>query len=281
LRSAVGLDPVAGPDVAGISIDSRTLRPGDLFVALRGDPGPRFFASHRSDRDGHDFVADAIEAGAVGVLVDREVDAGVSALHVEDTLDGLWQVAAARRGKFPGKVVALTGSSGKTTLKNFLADALGAFASEGSQNNHIGVPLSLARTSVSDMPAVYELGTNHPGEIGPLSQLVTPDVAVVLNVSPAHIEYFKDTDADDKADVREVILSGFGRDNVQSVTNGLLWGLDNKIYFAAGRNPKQLTHRGKPLPAVSGVDLRFDPRTPKERARWRLRSRRLEIPIVL
>ncbi|MFP6796616.1 MAG: UDP-N-acetylmuramoyl-tripeptide--D-alanyl-D-alanine ligase, partial [Pseudomonadales bacterium] len=77
----------------------------------------------------------------------------------------------------------------------FLADALGAFASEGSQNNHIGVPLSLARTSVSDMPAVYELGTNHPGEIGPLSQLVTPDVAVVLNVSPAHIEYFKDTDA--------------------------------------------------------------------------------------
>jgi len=195
LTSAIGLDPGAGPNVAGISIDSRTLRPGDLFVALRGDPGPRFFASHRSDRDGHDFVADAIEAGAAGVLVDREVDAGISALYVEDTLDGLWQMAAARRGNYPGKVIAVTGSSGKTTLKNFLVDALGAFASEGSQNNHIGVPLSLARTLVSDMPAVYELGTNHPGEIGPLSQLVTPDVAVVLNVSPAHIEYFTGIDA--------------------------------------------------------------------------------------
>ena len=192
---AVGLDPTEGPDVAGISIDSRTLNAGDLFVALHGDPGPRFFSSHRSDRDGHDFVADAIKAGAVGVLVDREVDAGISTLHVDDTLDGLWQIAAARRGIYPGKVVALTGSSGKTTLKNFLASALDTFASEGSQNNHIGVPLSLARTSVSDGPAVYELGTNHPGEIGPLSQLVTPDVAVVLNVSPAHIEYFDSIDA--------------------------------------------------------------------------------------
>ena len=192
---AVGLDPWEGPDVAGISIDSRTLKAGDLFVALHGDPGPRFYSSHRSDRDGHDFVADAIKAGAVGVLVDREVDAEISALHVEDTLDGLWQIAAARRGNYPGKVVALTGSSGKTTLKNFLASALDTFASEGSQNNHIGVPLSLARTPVSDGPAVYELGTNHPGEIGPLSQLVTPDVAVVLNVSPAHIEYFDNIDA--------------------------------------------------------------------------------------
>ena len=195
LRVAVGLDPAGGPDVSGISIDSRTLKRGDLFVALHGDPGPRFFSSYRSDRDGHDFIADAVSAGAVGALVDHDVDADIPALCVNDTLDGLWQIAAARRGQYAGKVVALTGSSGKTTLKNFLASALDAFASEGSYNNHLGVPLSLAQTPISNGPAVYELGTNHPGEIGPLSQLVSPDVVVVLNVSPAHIEYFENIDA--------------------------------------------------------------------------------------
>ncbi|MFP6649664.1 MAG: PVC-type heme-binding CxxCH protein, partial [Pirellulaceae bacterium] len=85
----------------------------------------------------------------------------------------------------------------------------------------------------------------------------------VFVIAPQHLYYLKDTDGDRKADVREVILTGFGRDNVQSVTNGLQWGLDNKIYFAAGRNPKQLLHRGKPLFPVSGIDLRFDPRTEK------------------
>ena len=85
----------------------------------------------------------------------------------------------------------------------------------------------------------------------------------VFVIAPQHLYYLKDTDGDRKADVREVILTGFGRDNVQSVTNGLQWGLDNKIYFAAGRNPKQLLHRGNPLFPVSGIDLRFDPRTEK------------------
>ena len=83
----------------------------------------------------------------------------------------------------------------------------------------------------------------------------------VFVLAPQYLYYFKDTDGDDKADVREIVLSGFGRDNVQSVTNGLKWGLDNKIYFAAGRNPKKLLHRGKPLFAVDGSDLRFDPKT--------------------
>ena len=111
LRVAVGLDPTAGPDVSGISIDSRTLMRGDLFVALHGDPGPRFFSSYRSNRDGHDFIADAVSAGAVGALVDHDVDADIPTLCVNDTLDGLWQIAAARRGHYPGKVGALTGSS--------------------------------------------------------------------------------------------------------------------------------------------------------------------------
>jgi UDP-N-acetylmuramoyl-tripeptide--D-alanyl-D-alanine ligase len=195
LCAALSLDPVVGPDVYGISIDTRTLVPGDIFVALRGDPGLRFSASHRTAGDGHDFVDDAIRRGAVGVLVHKSGSSRVPSLKVEDSLDGLWELATSRRREFPGRVVAVTGSSGKTTLKSFLAVALDTFASEGSQNNYIGVPLSLARTPTNLTHAVYELGTNHEGEIGPLSHLVSADVAVILNVSPAHMEYFDSIEA--------------------------------------------------------------------------------------
>lgn len=190
LATAVDAQSAEGPDVFGIGIDSRLTEPGDLFVALAGDPGPRFQASARSDRDGHDYARNAVEKGAVAVLAHRRGDYGAPTLMVEDTLDGLWDIGRAARRRLDGPAVAVTGSSGKTTFKSFAATALGAFATSGSLNNHIGVPLSLARTPRDADAAVFEIGTNHPGEIEPLARLVQPDIAVLLNVHPAHIENF-------------------------------------------------------------------------------------------
>ena len=190
LASAVNAQSAEGPDVFGIGIDSRLIEPGDLFVALAGDPGPRFQPSSRSDRDGHDYAASAVARGAVAVLAHRQGDYGAPTLMVKDTLDGLWDIGRAARSRLDGPAVAVTGSSGKTTFKSFAAAALGAFATSGSLNNHLGVPLSLARTPRDADAAVFEIGTNHPGEIEPLARLAEPDVAVLLNVHPAHIENF-------------------------------------------------------------------------------------------
>lgn len=195
LCDALGAPPQTGPDVSGIGIDTRTLQPGELFVALSGDPGPRFNVSHRSSRDGHDYLDAAFGAGAAGALVHRAVHRAEPCIRVEDTLDGLWNLGRAARQRFQGRVAAITGSSGKTTAKTFLAAALDAFATPGSLNNHLGVPLSLARTPRDGTFAVYEVGTNHPGEIEPLARLASPDVAIVLNVHQAHIEFFDGLDA--------------------------------------------------------------------------------------
>lgn len=195
LCQALSLPSSNGPEVTGIGIDSRRIRPGELFVALKGDPGPRFNASSRSERDGHDFVVHALERGAAGALVHEDLALDAPVLRVEDTLDGLWALARHRRKALGGEVVAVTGSSGKTTAKNLLGAALGAFATPGSLNNHLGVPLSLASTPAGAPAAVFEVGTNHPGEIEMLSRLVRPTTALVLNVHPAHIEFFADLDA--------------------------------------------------------------------------------------
>ena len=195
LCQALGLPECAGPDVAGIALDSRRIRPGELFIALPGDPGPRFNASSRSDRDGHDFVQDALDQGAVGALISRPLTLDAPMLRVPDTLDGLWTLGRARRQALAGQVVAVTGSSGKTTAKNLLGAALSAFTTPGSLNNHLGVPLSLASTPAHARAAVYEIGTNHPGEIAMLSQLAQPTAALVLNVHPAHAEFFPGLDA--------------------------------------------------------------------------------------
>ena len=195
LATAVSARSTEGPDIFGVAIDSRRTAPGDLFVALPGDPGPRFQATARSDRDGHDYAKDAVSKGAVAVLVHREGDYGAPTLLVEDTLDGLWDLGSAARTRLDAPAVAVTGSSGKTTFKSFAARILEAFAASGSLNNHIGVPLSLARTPRDATAAVYEIGTNHPGEIEPLARLASPDIAVLLNVHPAHIENFGSLDA--------------------------------------------------------------------------------------
>ena len=192
---AVGAPPVDGPDILGVSIDTRTLRAGDLFVALLGDPGPRFNTDSRTDRDGHAFIDDAQRRGAIGALTHRPSGTQLPELRVADTLDGLWALGRGARARFQGPVFAVTGSSGKTTVRSFLNAALDCPQATGSLNNFWGVPLSLARTPREAPAAVLEIGTNHPGEIEPLAKLVSPTVALVLNVRPAHLQYFGSIEA--------------------------------------------------------------------------------------
>ncbi|HYP62568.1 MAG TPA: UDP-N-acetylmuramoyl-tripeptide--D-alanyl-D-alanine ligase, partial [Acidocella sp.] len=175
LASALGV--AQGWDISGISIDTRTLQPGDLFVALQGE------------RDGHDFCSAAFSKGAAAVLVSRPVEG--HAILVTDTLQALGRLGAAARARSAAKIVAVTGSVGKTTTKEMLRRMLSGFgpvhAAEASFNNHIGVPLTLARMKRDAAFGVFEIGMNHPGEIAPLAALVRPDVAIVTSVDRAHL----------------------------------------------------------------------------------------------
>ncbi len=213
---AIGAQPAPGDATAwratGVSIDSRAVKPGDLFVAIVGDR-----------LDGHAFVKDAFERGAVAALV-RQTPEGMSPddprlLHAADTLVGLEALAAAARNRTRAKVVAVTGSVGKTGVKEMLRRALGALgpchASEGNLNNHWGAPLSLARLPVDDAYAVFELGMNHAGEIRPLAKLVRPDVALVTRIAPAHTAFFKNIE--DIADAKAEIFEGLDADGAAIV----------------------------------------------------------------
>jgi UDP-N-acetylmuramoyl-tripeptide--D-alanyl-D-alanine ligase len=177
----------AGADWAafGVSIDSRTLAPGDLFVALA------------DARDGHDFVAAALAGGAAAALVSRRpagLPADAPLMIVPDVLEALGALARAARARSAARVVAVTGSVGKTSTKDMLAVVLGGqgptHASAASHNNHWGVPLTLARLPAEARFAVVEIGMNHPGEIAPLARLTQPDVAIVTTVAAAHLEAF-------------------------------------------------------------------------------------------
>ena len=248
LCRATGVSEVSGPSVTGISIDTRTLDEGDLFVALKGNPGPRFRAAVVGARDGHDFVADAAARGAAGALVHRgvhgDVDVALPLLRVNDTLDGLWDLARHARNRNRGQIVAVTGSSGKTTAKDFLATMLDAHAAEGSFNNFWGVPVSLARMPRDAKFSVFELGTNHPGEIGPLAELVKPDVALVLNVLPVHIGFF--TDLDDLRLEKLAIVDGLDTTATLVLpaglsTKGVRWK-GPTVSFGQAEGDVQLTH---------------------------------------
>ena len=200
LLAATGLEPSGkGIEVTGVSIDTRTLQPGDLFIALSGDPGPGFTTASSSGRDGHEFLETAIRNQAGAIMVSQEVDYDVPTLKVDNTLRGLWDIGAYSRQRSIACITAITGSSGKTTARYFLQKMLegqgSTHASIGSYNNHWGVPLSLARMPADSRYGVFEIGMNHPGEIRPLAELVSPDVALVLNVLPVHLGYFDSIDA--------------------------------------------------------------------------------------
>jgi UDP-N-acetylmuramoyl-tripeptide--D-alanyl-D-alanine ligase len=172
--------------ISGLSIDSRSIGPGEAFFAIRGD-----------HRDGHEFVAAALSAKAALAVVAAErrteFPGDAPLLIVPDVLAALRDLAAAARTRLPGKVIGVTGSVGKTGTKEALRLALSkdgeTHASVASYNNHWGVPLSLARCPSSARYAIFEMGMNHQGEIAPLSRLVRPQVAIITTIAPVHLEF--------------------------------------------------------------------------------------------
>jgi UDP-N-acetylmuramoyl-tripeptide--D-alanyl-D-alanine ligase len=193
-------------EVGGLSIDTRTLKPGDMFVALKGDA-----------RDGHDFVKAAFEAKAAAALVSYEppgIGHDAALLTVANTLRGLEDLARAARARSNAKIVAVTGSVGKTTTKEILRVAMGALgqthASAASYNNHWGVPLSLASLPREAKYGIFEVGMNHFGEIRSLVSFVRPHVAMVTAIAPAHLEFFVTCEAiaDAKSEIFEGLVPG-------------------------------------------------------------------------
>jgi UDP-N-acetylmuramoyl-tripeptide--D-alanyl-D-alanine ligase len=202
--------------ISGLSIDTRTIAPGEAFFAIKGDA-----------RDGHDFVEAALKAGAgLAVVAADKRDAfakDAPLLVVPDVLDGLIALARASRARSKAKFIGVTGSVGKTGTKEALKLALSkegeTHASAASYNNHWGVPLSLARCPESARFAVLEMGMNHAGEIAPLTELVRPHVAIITTIEPVHLEFFPSVEAiaDAKAEIFQGIEPGgaavINRDN--------------------------------------------------------------------
>ncbi len=200
--------PMTGPDaeVSAVVTDTRAIKGGELFVALQGP-----------NHDAHDFVADAAEKGASGFMVSRDVDATVSYVTVTDTMIGLGSLASEWRRGYELPVVAITGSNGKTTVKqmtgSILRAAFGAgVVTRGNFNNHIGLPLTVLRLRESDQFAVLEMGMSAPGEINYLSGLAAPTVSVVLNAAAAHLEGLGDVQAVARA--KGEIFNGMDMDGV-------------------------------------------------------------------
>lgn len=206
VRASGGVaDGDAAPGVTGFSIDTRTLQAGDAFVALK------------DQRDGHDFVSSAFKAGAAVAIVAnpyvRKAGDGVL-IRVGDSLKALESIGRAARARLASdaRVIAVTGSAGKTTTKEMLRTCLArvapgrVHASEKSYNNHWGVPLTLARMPKDAAFAVFEIGMNHAGEIAPLSQMVRPHAAIVTTVEAVHLEHFPNVQA--IADAKAEIFTG-------------------------------------------------------------------------
>lgn len=190
LQSETHFEALDGPHIfsrefRGLSIDTRTLKPGNLFIAFSG-----------KQVDGHTYIEEARLKGAAGALVLRKTTSSLPQLEVADNVAALGKLAALWRNRFPIPVVALTGSNGKTTLKNMLASILHiacgnedkVLASQGTFNNHLGLPLTLANLNHLHRYAVIEMGMNHFGEIEYLTKLTRPSIAVITNAAAAHIE---------------------------------------------------------------------------------------------
>lgn len=252
--------------ISGISIDTRSLRKGELFVALK------------DARDGHEFVSAAFAAGASAALVANDYvkrDADGALIRVDDTLRGLEQLGVAARRRLPdtAHVIAVTGSAGKTGTKDMLRAALAALgtvhAAEKSFNNHWGVPLTLARMPRDAAAGVFEIGMNHPGEIRPLAKFVAPHAAIVTTVEAVHLAQFASVAdiAQEKAEIFEGVVPGgtaiINRDNVHFPAldararscglNILTFGVDTSADVRA--SALQLRADG------SDIEARFDGRT--------------------
>ncbi len=281
VASALGVAVPARADsmarLAGVSIDSRSIRAGELFVAIRG---PRF--------DGHDFVGAALESGAAAAVVeagragDYPEEVRGKLLAVEDTLRGLQKLARAYcddwRAAKPGRrVAAVTGSAGKTTTKEILAALLAArfrvLKSEGNLNNEYGLPLTIFKLGDEHEAAVFELGMSHRGELARLAEIAQPDVGVVTNVAAVHLEFF--SSVDEIALAKRELIEGLGGENPVAVLNAddarvarfaegfrgrvLRYGIENEADFRA----ENIEERG-----MEGSS--FDYESPEELARLRL-----------
>ena len=175
-----------------ISTDSRTIKPGELFVALRGE-----------NFEGHDYIEAAARAGATGALVDLNwqgnIPGNFALLRAADTLQAYQNLAANYRKSLPLKVLAITGSNGKTSTKDFAASVLArkfrVTKTEGNFNNHVGLPRTILEATSDDEIGVWEIGMNHPGEIAALSKIAAPDAAIITNIGVAHIEFMGSREA--------------------------------------------------------------------------------------
>ena len=229
-RAGAGLDPMAR--LAGVSIDSRTIRAGELFVAIHGP-------SH----DGHDHLAGAFERGALAAVVAAaKVGQLPDAIRekcivVEDTFVALKQFARAVRETWGGKIAGVTGSVGKTTTKEILAALLGArfrvLKSEGNFNNEYGLPLTLFKLDESHEAAVLEMGMSRRGELARLAEIARPDVGVVTRVSPAHLEFF--SSVDEIALAKRELIEGLNGKDSTAVLNSDDARVAGFAAFAPGR----------------------------------------------
>lgn len=260
--------PSAGATFAGVSTDTRTLAAGELFVAIAGE-----------NFDGHDFVSDAVASGAAGVVVSRAVaiEARVPVYRVPDTLAALGRLARYRRRRHGAQVVAITGSSGKTTTKEFLREALQrsyrTHASPGNLNNRIGLPLTILDAPETAEVLVLEMGTSQPGEIAALTAVAEPDIAAITTVSHAHLEGLGS-------------LEGVFREKL-----ALAAGLGGRGAVVVGDQPPTLPGRARalhPNVRVAGwsdvADANLRPQNPHPDARgryffdWRNQRVHLQVP---
>ncbi|SMX33776.1 UDP-N-acetylmuramoyl-tripeptide--D-alanyl-D-alanine ligase [Actibacterium lipolyticum] len=266
-EAATGGKSTQAWEANGVSIDTRSIAPGDLFVALK------------DVRDGHDFVAQALENGAAAALVSRipeGVPANAPLLVVDDVLPALEALGRAARDRTTAKVVAVTGSVGKTSTKEMLRAVLAGqgtvHAAEKSFNNHWGVPITLARMPQDADFAVIEIGMNHPGEIAPLAQMARPHVAMITTVVAAHLEAFENVAAiaHEKAsildglepggtavllndlDVSPILLAKADQVGAKTLTFGASAGCDFRLTEVTLKADATIAHA-----AVGGNDLLF------------------------
>jgi UDP-N-acetylmuramoyl-tripeptide--D-alanyl-D-alanine ligase len=261
--------PLHGDDArfTRVATDTRALAPGDLFVALKGE---RF--------DGHHFIEQARAAGAAGALVSEPQPSNLPQVIVPDCLVGLQDYAVSWRGDFHVPVVGVTGSNGKTTVKQMLSAICArrgpVLATVGNLNNHIGVPLTLLALRAEHKTAVVEMGANHPGEIGRLAQIARPDVGVVNNAGDAHLEGFGSREgvARGKGELFEQLDQGVAvinaDDDYAPLWRELARGDVITFGLAEDADVRAVHPRAEPPEAPAGMD--FELRTPEGRQGVRL-----------
>jgi UDP-N-acetylmuramoyl-tripeptide--D-alanyl-D-alanine ligase len=226
----------------GITSDSRQVAPGMLFAAL---PGETF--------DGHDYIKQAEESGAVAVLVCREVETGLPVLQVADVLTALGVLAGEWRQMCPAKVVGITGSNGKTTVKEMIASILrrsgSVLATDGNFNNELGLPLTIFRLDASHDYAVLEMGASNPGDIAYLAGIARPDVGVITNIGPAHLQGF--INAEGVARAKGELYAALPEDGSAVINSaepwvGLWQGINKAgtVYYFGGDGEDHIRARG-------------------------------------